>query len=147
MTHSWCWLRECILPAQFTIIGLICSTPLSGAAADAHDLSLQNPYQQSCQSPIYPTNRPRQTVGCINWQWPATKSWFLGKRSSFKPILFKAGEILTDWLLFRAGVSGLTTAFLLSQNPSNKITLVAKHMPGDYDIEYCSPWAGANYMP
>lgn len=20
-------------------------------------------------------------------------------------------------------------------------------MPGDYDIEYCSPWAGANYFP
>jgi hypothetical protein len=20
-------------------------------------------------------------------------------------------------------------------------------MPGDYDIEYCSPWAGANYLP
>jgi hypothetical protein len=20
-------------------------------------------------------------------------------------------------------------------------------MPGDYDIEYASPWAGANYLP
>lgn len=20
-------------------------------------------------------------------------------------------------------------------------------MPGDYDIEYCSPWAGANFLP
>ena len=47
----------------------------------------------------------------------------------------------------RAGVNGLTTAYVLSQDPSNRITLVAKHMPGDYDIEYCSPWAGANYMP
>ncbi|KAJ5976435.1 D-amino-acid oxidase [Penicillium waksmanii] len=46
-----------------------------------------------------------------------------------------------------AGVSGLTTALLLSKNPSNKITVTAKHMPGDYDIEYCSPWAGANYFP
>ena len=25
--------------------------------------------------------------------------------------------------------------------------MAAKHMPGDYDIEYASPWAGANYMP
>jgi hypothetical protein len=25
--------------------------------------------------------------------------------------------------------------------------VLAKHMPGDYDIEYASPWAGANYMP
>ncbi|KAL2006233.1 hypothetical protein VTN00DRAFT_9887 [Thermoascus crustaceus] len=46
-----------------------------------------------------------------------------------------------------AGVSGLTTAYLLSKNASNKITVAAKHMPGDYDIEYCSPWAGANYLP
>nr|BBH51408.1 D-amino acid oxidase [Rasamsonia emersonii]BBH51422.1 D-amino acid oxidase [synthetic construct] len=46
-----------------------------------------------------------------------------------------------------AGVSGLTTAWLLSKDPSNKITVAAKHMPGDYDIEYCSPWAGANYLP
>lgn len=48
----------------------------------------------------------------------------------------------------RAGVAGLTTALLLSKNPSYKITVAAKHMPGDYDsIEYASPWAGANYMP
>ncbi|KAJ5587224.1 uncharacterized protein N7459_002989 [Penicillium hispanicum] len=46
-----------------------------------------------------------------------------------------------------AGVSGLTTAYLLSQDPTNKITVLAKHMPGDYDIQYASPWAGANYMP
>ena len=44
-------------------------------------------------------------------------------------------------------MSGLTTAYLLSQDPSNSVTVVAKHMPGDYDIEYCSPWAGANYLP
>ena len=47
----------------------------------------------------------------------------------------------------RAGVSGLTTAYLLSKDASNSVTVLAKHMPGDYDIEYCSPWAGANYMP
>ncbi|KAH0844426.1 hypothetical protein AYO21_00894 [Fonsecaea monophora] len=46
-----------------------------------------------------------------------------------------------------AGVAGLTTAFLLSKNPRYKVTIAAKHMPGDYDIEYASPWAGANYMP
>lgn len=52
---------------------------------------------------------------------------------------------LLTWI--RAGVTGLTTAYLLSQDPANKITVIAKHMPGDYDIEYASPWAGANYMP
>ena len=46
-----------------------------------------------------------------------------------------------------AGVAGLTTALLLSRNPTYKITVAAKHMPGDYDIEYASPWAGADYLP
>ncbi|KAI4717860.1 FAD dependent oxidoreductase [Aureobasidium sp. EXF-10727] len=46
-----------------------------------------------------------------------------------------------------AGVAGLTTALLLSRHPGFKIVVTAKHMPGDYDIEYASPWAGANYMP
>ncbi|KAH0490941.1 hypothetical protein TgHK011_002387 [Trichoderma gracile] len=46
-----------------------------------------------------------------------------------------------------AGVSGLTSALLLSKNRDNVITVVAKHMPGDYDIEYASPWAGANVLP
>jgi hypothetical protein len=53
--------------------------------------------------------------------------------------------ILTS--LTSAGVSGLTTALLLSRNPDYKVTIVAKHMPGDYDIEYTSPWAGADYLP
>lgn len=47
----------------------------------------------------------------------------------------------------RAGVSGLTSAYLLSQHKENKVTVIAKHMPGDYDIEYASPWAGANVLP
>ncbi|KOS23191.1 D-amino-acid oxidase [Escovopsis weberi] len=46
-----------------------------------------------------------------------------------------------------AGVSGLTSALLLSRDKANKVTVVAKHMPGDRDVEYASPWAGANYMP
>jgi D-amino-acid oxidase len=50
-------------------------------------------------------------------------------------------------LVLRAGVSGLTTALLLSRNSAYSIVVAAKHMPGDYDIEYASPWAGANYMP
>ncbi|KAI5461927.1 D-amino acid oxidase [Mariannaea sp. PMI_226] len=46
-----------------------------------------------------------------------------------------------------AGVIGLTTALALSNDSSNQITVVAKHMPGDYNIEYCSPWAGASFFP
>ncbi|KAK6524465.1 hypothetical protein TWF281_011373 [Arthrobotrys megalospora] len=45
-----------------------------------------------------------------------------------------------------AGVAGLTTALLLAKRRHN-VTVIAKHMPGDYDIEYTSPWAGANYFP
>ncbi|KAI9836602.1 MAG: hypothetical protein M1819_001234 [Sarea resinae] len=36
---------------------------------------------------------------------------------------------------------------LLSRDARYQVTVVAKHMPGDYDIEYASPWAGANYLP
>ncbi|PHH89480.1 hypothetical protein CDD83_5975 [Cordyceps sp. RAO-2017] len=46
-----------------------------------------------------------------------------------------------------AGVSGLTSALLLSKSKGNSVTVVAKHMPGDYHIEYASPWAGANVLP
>ncbi|PWY84861.1 D-amino acid oxidase [Aspergillus heteromorphus CBS 117.55] len=50
-------------------------------------------------------------------------------------------------VILGAGVSGLTTAYLLSKDAANSITVIAKHMPGDYDIEYTSPWAGANFLP
>jgi glycine/D-amino acid oxidase-like deaminating enzyme len=50
-------------------------------------------------------------------------------------------------LLYSAGVAGLTTALLLSRNDQYNVKVLAKHMPGDYDIEYASPWAGANYLP
>ncbi|KAI0117691.1 FAD dependent oxidoreductase [Nemania sp. FL0031] len=46
-----------------------------------------------------------------------------------------------------AGVSGLTCAYLLSKQKDNVVTVIAKHMPGDYDIEYASPIAGANVLP
>ncbi|KAF3005469.1 hypothetical protein E8E14_008211 [Neopestalotiopsis sp. 37M] len=46
-----------------------------------------------------------------------------------------------------AGVSGLTSAYLLSKDKSNHVTVVAKFMPGDYDAEYASPFAGANVLP
>ncbi|KAI1166556.1 FAD dependent oxidoreductase [Nemania serpens] len=46
-----------------------------------------------------------------------------------------------------AGVSGLTCAYLLSKQKDNVVTVIAKHMPGDYDIEYTSPIAGANVLP
>lgn len=46
-----------------------------------------------------------------------------------------------------AGVSGLTCALQLAKQKGNAVTVVAKHMPGDYDAEYTSPWAGANVLP
>ncbi|KAK9468639.1 hypothetical protein V1512DRAFT_257554 [Lipomyces arxii] len=44
-----------------------------------------------------------------------------------------------------AGVAGLTSALLLARKGYD-VTIVAKFAPGDYDIEYTSPWAGANWM-
>lgn len=45
-----------------------------------------------------------------------------------------------------AGVSGLTTAVELKRtHPEYDITIVAKHLPGDIDSEYTSPFAGANW--
>lgn len=45
-----------------------------------------------------------------------------------------------------AGVIGLSTALTLHHKfPSANIIILAKHFPGDYDIAYCSPWAGANW--
>ncbi|KAL6408917.1 d-amino acid [Ilyonectria robusta] len=45
-----------------------------------------------------------------------------------------------------AGVIGLSTALTIRDKfPSSKIVIVAKHFPGDYNVEYCSPWAGGNW--
>ncbi|KAF2853383.1 D-amino-acid oxidase-like protein [Plenodomus tracheiphilus IPT5] len=45
-----------------------------------------------------------------------------------------------------AGVIGLSTALTLSaSHPDTPITIVATHFPGDRSINYCSPWAGANW--
>ncbi|KAH6662397.1 FAD dependent oxidoreductase [Plectosphaerella plurivora] len=46
-----------------------------------------------------------------------------------------------------AGVSGLTSALQLSKDPRYSVTVIAKHMPGDYSADYASPWAGANFQP
>ena len=62
-------------------------------------------------------------------------------RGAIKQLQFQAN------LVVRAGVIGLTTALVLSDNISYDVTVAAKHMPGDYDAQYASPWAGANYMP
>ncbi|KAI1327477.1 FAD dependent oxidoreductase [Xylariaceae sp. FL0255] len=54
---------------------------------------------------------------------------------------------MANIVVIGAGVSGLTCAYLLSKQKGNVITVIAKHMPGDYDIEYTSPIAGANVLP
>src|SRR6187402_581018 len=52
-----------------------------------------------------------------------------------------------SYLVLGAGVIGLTTALeLSSQYPSAHITILATHLPGDRDIAYTSPWAGANWL-
>ncbi|KAI0482048.1 D-amino-acid oxidase [Xylariaceae sp. FL0804] len=55
--------------------------------------------------------------------------------------------MMNNIVVLGAGVSGLTSALLLARTGRYNITIAAKHMPGDYDIEYASPWAGADYSP
>ncbi|KAI8084072.1 uncharacterized protein B0P05DRAFT_578524 [Gilbertella persicaria] len=48
-------------------------------------------------------------------------------------------------IVLGAGVTGLTTALLLKQKGYEQVTVVAKHIPGDMNIEYTSPYAGAHW--
>jgi len=51
-----------------------------------------------------------------------------------------------DYIILGAGVVGLTTAMELKDRyPDSEIVIVAKFVPGDRSVEYCSPWAGANW--
>ncbi|KAK3214269.1 hypothetical protein GRF29_28g2534850 [Pseudopithomyces chartarum] len=49
-------------------------------------------------------------------------------------------------LVIGAGVIGLQTANDLL-DAGYKVTILAKHWPGDESIEYASPWAGAIWRP
>ncbi|EQB47575.1 FAD dependent oxidoreductase [Colletotrichum gloeosporioides Cg-14] len=50
------------------------------------------------------------------------------------------------FVVLGAGVIGLSTAITLrGKYPSARITILAEYFPGDYHIDYCSPWAGANW--
>ncbi|KAK7408135.1 hypothetical protein QQX98_009726 [Neonectria punicea] len=51
-----------------------------------------------------------------------------------------------SFVVLGAGVIGLSSALTIrAKFPSSRITIVAKHFPGDYHVEYCSPWAGGNW--
>ncbi|WYZ44601.1 hypothetical protein EsH8_VII_001037 [Colletotrichum jinshuiense] len=50
------------------------------------------------------------------------------------------------FVVLGAGVIGLSTALTLrTEHPSARITILAEYFPGDYHIDYCSPWAGGNW--
>lgn len=51
-----------------------------------------------------------------------------------------------SFVVLGAGVIGLSTALTIRKEfPSARITILAEHFPGDYHIDYCSPWAGGNW--
>ncbi|KAK2000684.1 FAD dependent oxidoreductase [Colletotrichum falcatum] len=51
-----------------------------------------------------------------------------------------------QFVVLGAGVIGLSTALALrAEYPGSLVTVLAEHFPGDYHIDYCSPWAGANW--
>lgn len=44
------------------------------------------------------------------------------------------------------GVIGLTVALTVRERfPTARITIIAEYFPGDYHVDYCSPWAGGNW--
>jgi D-amino-acid oxidase len=45
-----------------------------------------------------------------------------------------------------AGVIGLTTGLVLQRN-GYQVTIIAEHWPGDFNINYTSPYAGAHIRP
>ncbi|PYI01497.1 FAD dependent oxidoreductase, partial [Aspergillus sclerotiicarbonarius CBS 121057] len=45
-----------------------------------------------------------------------------------------------------AGVIGLSCAVQLARQ-GYQVTVVARELPGDYDIDYASPWAGSHFRP
>lgn len=45
-----------------------------------------------------------------------------------------------------AGVVGLTTGLVLQRN-GYQVKIIAEHWPGDFNIYYTSPWAGAIIRP
>ncbi|KAM0268529.1 hypothetical protein ACHAQH_009968 [Verticillium albo-atrum] len=53
---------------------------------------------------------------------------------------------MPHFVVLGAGVIGLSTALTLrARHPSSRITIIAEYFPGDYHIDYCSPWAGGNW--
>lgn len=74
---------------------------------------------------------------------PRTSSFRL---SQFAITMSSSSYQEPNFLFLGAGVIGLTTALVLRDTyPTSRITVVAKHFPGDRSIEYTSPWAGANW--
>ncbi|KAJ6039355.1 hypothetical protein N7444_008260 [Penicillium canescens] len=52
-----------------------------------------------------------------------------------------------QYVVLGAGVVGLSTALELKRRvPAAHVIIAAKHFPGDRSVDYCSPWAGANWM-
>jgi len=54
---------------------------------------------------------------------------------------------MSQYVVLGAGVAGLTTALELKhRHPSAHVIIAAKYIPGDLNIQYTSPWAGANWL-
>lgn len=56
------------------------------------------------------------------------------------------GETSPSIVVLGGGVVGLSVALTVRERfPSARITIVAEYFPGDYHVDYCSPWAGGNW--
>ncbi|PYH84681.1 FAD dependent oxidoreductase [Aspergillus uvarum CBS 121591] len=49
-------------------------------------------------------------------------------------------------IIVGAGVIGLSCAIRLAQS-GHRVTIISRELPGDFHIDYASPWAGAHFRP
>ncbi|PYH95474.1 nucleotide-binding domain-containing protein [Aspergillus ellipticus CBS 707.79] len=66
---------------------------------------------------------------------------FIGKLENKEPV--GSGFLLR---CKSAGVIGLSSAIQLSRQ-GYRVTVLARELPGDFDIDYASPWAGSHFRP
>lgn len=81
---------------------------------------------------------------CLNYNWELPRcqrkgGWFATSASDAQDA--RTVRRPRRWMV------GLSTALeLKSRRPDAHVITAAKHLPGDRSIDYCSSWAGANWM-
>ncbi|KAF2686385.1 nucleotide-binding domain-containing protein [Lentithecium fluviatile CBS 122367] len=121
---------DCVIPmlvAFFTRVGV--------EVADTYPIALANTkYDRTSIHPSIHLSAPPRSSHLIHHP-----PIFL---SAHRPAVVAIKAPMAHILIIGAGVIGLQTANTLL-DAGYKVTILAKHWPGDEDIGYTSPWAGA----